>query len=179
MIKRMLFACAAVGLIGFALPARTAAQTIYVSGGATFPTGDYGDYAKTGWMGAAGMLFPVGGMGLALGAEGFYGQNNHSDVDGDKTSLYGGLGIVEYEFSAGGSVIPYVFGGLGLMVHKYSSDEFPEFEDSDSKFAYQFGGGVGFGLSENVLLYGEGRYMGREGTQFFGLFGGLAFGLGN
>jgi opacity protein-like surface antigen len=171
----------AAALLAFAFPAAGTAQTLYISGGATFPTGDYGDYADTGWMLAGGVLFSdIGTAGLSLGADGFYGQNSHNDYDGDKTNLYGAMGIVQYNIGSG-NLQPYVWGGAGWLAHKYSGDEFPEDEGTDSSFGYQLGAGIGYGLSENVSIYGEGRYMAGTGdnkdTKLLGVFGGLAFAI--
>ncbi len=172
----------AAALLAFAFPATLGAQSIYVSAGITFPTSDYGDIADTGWMGAGGVLFPVGPAGLAIGAEGFYGQNSSVDeLDYlDSPKLYGGMGIVVYSFQTAGSIEPYVFGGAGLMALRLSGEGE---SDTESGFGYQFGAGLGFALSENVSLYGEGRYMGasiNDGTVgLFGIFAGLSFGLGS
>lgn len=103
----MLPICAAAAIVALALPARSEAQlTIYLSGGGAFPTSDYGTYAKTGWLAAGGVLFDVGPLGLSVGAEGFYGQNDHDDIEGDKTNPYGGMGIVDFSFSVGAPLVP-------------------------------------------------------------------------
>lgn len=178
---------AAAAVIALAVPVTANAQTLYIAGGATFPTGDFGDYAKTGWMAAGGIVFnDIGTAGLGLGVEGFYGENKHKyediDLSDSKTNPYGIMGIAVYNFDTGGSVQPYVFGGAGWMAHKYTED-FEGVTDTEtgSGFGYQLGVGVGFDLSESVELFGEGRYMGGTGdvvdTKFFGLFAGFAFGL--
>ncbi len=177
MWKRSAFLLSAAALVGFAMPSGANAQAvIYVSGGGSFPTGDFGDFAKTGWMAAAGVLFDVGAEGVGVGVEGFYGQNNH-ETEGDKTNPYGAMAIIDYVFDTGSNAVPYVFGGAGLLVHRYSSDVFDT--ESDSQFGYQFGGGIGFGVSENVTAYVEGRYMGSSDTKFIGALAGLAFSVGN
>ncbi|MDP2470358.1 MAG: acyloxyacyl hydrolase [Candidatus Palauibacterales bacterium] len=179
MTKQSVRFLAVLALLGFAIPSQVHAQVIYVSGGATFPTGDFGDYANTGWMAAGGVLFGVGDSGLGVGGELFYGQNNHS-VEGvdlnSKTSPYGAMAIVDYSFGNGG-IDPYVFGGAGVMVHRYSAEGFDS--ESETKFGYQFGAGIGFPIGETTEIYAEGRYMGATDTQYFGLLGGFAFGIGN
>jgi len=182
---------AAAAIIALAAPLTVDAQTLYIAGGATIPTGDFGNYAKTGWMAAGGVVFnDIGTAGLGLGVEGFYGENKHKsdDVDpgfdyGDsKTNPYGIMGIAVYNFDTGGSILPYVFGGLGWMAHKYTADPLGvDVNETFSGFGYQLGVGVGFDLSESIELFGEGRYMGGSGdvsdTKFFGVFAGLAFGI--
>jgi len=177
MLKRIVVTFAVAGFIGAVLPTSSQAQaTIFAGGGITVPTSDFGDYADTGWMASAGVLIPVGPMGLHVGAEGFYGQNNHSDIDGDKTNPYGAMALVEYGFQTGGNITPYVFGGAGVLVHKYSSDTFDN--ESDTKFGYEFGAGLDFGVSDNVGVWVDGRYMGSEFTKFFAVQAGLGFGVG-
>lgn len=174
----------AAALLAFAFPATLGAQSIYVSGGVTFPTSDYGDISDTGWMAAGGVLFPVGPAGLSIGAEGFYGQNSAvdegSEIGLDDPKLYGGMGIVVYTFQTRSSIEPYVFGGAGIMALKLGA--FGE-SDTESGFGYQFGAGLGFPLSPKVSLYGEGRYMGGDISDatvgLFGIFAGLTFGLGS
>ncbi|MDX1395786.1 MAG: hypothetical protein R3195_15495 [Gemmatimonadota bacterium] len=166
-------------------PVALLGQGIYFGAGATFPTGDFGDYADTGWMGVAGVTFDIGTGGLWVGGEGFYGQNNHSDdlaptpteEAGAKTNPYGAMGIVGYGTGDGESLGFYFFGGAGLLVHKYSSDVSDSV--SDSNFGYQAGAGVSFPLGGSLDLWGEGRFMGASDTTFFGLLAGLSIGLGN
>jgi len=171
---RTMFAAMAVAL--FILPATASAQSIFVGGGVTIPSGDYGDYAKTGWIADAGVTFDIGEQGLWVYGEGFYGSNKHDDDSGDKTNVYGAMGGVGYEFDTGGSLGIYVFGGAGLMVHQYKPDTGDS--DSESKFGYEGGAGVDFPLGDRIGLWVEGRFMGSKDTNFFGILAGLGFDLG-
>jgi len=175
MTSKRLFPASALLALLVLIPATASAQAFgFLGAGVTFPSGDYGDYANAGWLGSAGVGFPIGDAGLAVGAEAFYGQNNHDSPPspkGDKTLPYGALGFVQYSFGNLDRLHPYVLGGAGLMVHKYSSDTFKG--DSDTKFAYTFGAGVSYPLGGTTGLYGEGRYYGRDGTNFVGILGGL------
>jgi len=133
----------------------SAQASVFLGGGLTIPTGEYSDYAKTGWNGFGGVLFAVGEAGLAVGAEGFFGSNSH-DYEGDKTNLYGGMGLVSYSIDTGSSAAPFVFGGVGYMTHSYKSDDFPDDEGSASGLAAGFGGGVSFPLGGvNGILAGS------------------------
>lgn len=182
MKKKSVLLFATLAFMGFAIPTQADAQstTLYISGGASFPTGDFGDYSNTGWMAAGGVLFGIGDSGFGAGAELFYGQNNHKDeasfFQGEKTTPYGAMAIVDYAFDTGSGVMPYLFGGLGLLVHRFSADNIES--ESDSQFGYQFGGGVGFPIGGTTQLYIEGRYMGSSDTTFFGALAGFAFALG-
>lgn len=173
---------AAAAVFALAIPVTLDAQTIYVSAGVTFPSSDYGDATDTGWMGAGGVLFDIGTPGLSIGGEGFYGQNGlKSEFEGDDPKLYGAMAIVDYDFQMDGSITPYVFGGLGLMVLDAGGE-------TESGFGYQVGAGAAYPLSPTVSLYGEGRYMGGSISPevgddvtvgLFGVLAGVAFQLGN
>jgi hypothetical protein len=164
----------------FFLPGRTAAQSVFVGAGVTVPTGDFSDDAKAGFLGIGGVTFPMGPQGLAILGEGYFGQNSH-DLEGDKTSVYGAMGGLIYDFAGQGEAGVYLFGQAGLMVHKYSSEESSEFDDSETGLA--FGAGVGYGIplgKANAWL--EGRYMQGQfdggNTSFFGVVAGLSFPVG-
>ncbi len=182
MLKRSFSLLAALALVGFALPAQADAQaTIYIGGGASFPTGEFGDYSNTGWLATGGVLVGVGPQGLDLGLELFYGQNNHKEeasfFENEKTSLYGAMAIVDYTFGEAGKIRPYVFGGLGILIHRFSAANISS--QSDTNFGYEAGAGLAFPLgSGSTSLYVEGRYMGASGTNLFGLLAGFAFGVG-
>jgi len=141
-MKRLVSAALALAIVAIAAPA-SAQVAVSVAGGATFPMSDYGDYAKTGWVGHVDVAFPVGDAGLAVGASGYYGSNSHDGSD-DKTNLYGALGFVAYAFPTGGSITPQIFALVGSMTHAYKSDTFGD--DSETGLAYGGGAGLGFPL---------------------------------
>ena len=161
----------------FVLGAAPAHGQFFVGIGATLPTGDYGEFAETGWMATAGVrVWQSPNDRAGLWAEGFYGSNTHSDIDGDKTNLYGGLASVGFDLTtgAGMTATPYLLGSVGYMVHQYKSDLFSEFEGSDGGIA--FGGGGGFYLGRFWL---DARYMAAsidsETTSFILVSAGVAF----
>jgi len=181
MRRCIVFGVVALGAFFFTLPSQASAQSAWIGAGATIPSGDFGDYANTGPMGVAGISLPLGEKAWSLFAEGFYGANNHSDFDGDKTTLYGGHGGLTLDFAGEGEAGFYVFGQVGFMIHDFASDDFPEDNVSDTGLA--FGGGAGYGFplaSLNGWL--EARYMqgqfDEENTALFGLMAGISFPLG-
>ncbi len=149
------------------------------------PTGEFGDFAKNGWLAAAGVTFSIGESGLWAGVEGSYGENKHDEdvvgVDaGDKTNLYSAMAILGYDIQTEGNVNPYIWGDAGLQVHKFSSELYPSFDDTSSKFGYQFGAGIGFGSNEsNARPFVEGRYQGSEDSKIMVGEAGVSFGIGN
>ena len=185
--------CAVAGLFAFGLlflsiPSQGSAQGVFLGAGASLPTADYGEYAETGWMAEAGIILPIDDeRGLSIFAEGIYGSNTHSDIDGDKTNLLGGFGGVELSFAGDAESGLFVFGEVGFLRHDFKSDEYPQFEEADTGFA--FGGGVGFDfpLGERLGGYILGRYLqgqladdetGEGNTTLFGLMAGVGISFG-
>lgn len=181
---RKLVPSAAVLACAFALalPASAGAQHVILSVGLTNPIGDFGDFANLGWMAEGGVTFPVGEDGLWAGVVGSYGINNHdADVigvtDGDKTNVLTGMGLIGYNIATEGNVAPYVWGGAGILVHRFV----PEVGDSesDSNFGFQAGVGVSIGAQESdVHPYVEVRFEGASETQFIGANAGVAISVG-
>ena len=139
---------------------------MYLGGGITFPTGDYKTYAKTGWTSTAGLGLNFGKKANAwLDVEGYYGSNNHSDVVGDKTRVYGGMGALGYMFAEGKKVRPYLTGGAGFLVHRYRSvNTTINPNTTETKFAYTGAAGLDFAVGPKTSFYVEGRWIGSSGT---------------
>jgi hypothetical protein len=161
----------------------SAQATIVLGGGLSLPTGDYNTYAKPGWLGHAGVDFPVGDAGLSVGAHGFFGSNNHDEavagvLAGDKTNLYGGVASVGYAIQTTSSLTPQIFGLAGIMTHAYKSTS-----GDDSQAAFAAGGGVGIGFPlgsiqgviEGTYLSGFGK---NKDTHIFGVDVGVGIPLG-
>lgn len=178
MIRRALVSSVAALFLALALPLTANAQSVYVLAGLSAPTGDYGDAADTGWLGAGGVTFPVGEAGLWAGAEGLYGQNGDSVEEDENFKIFSAMGILGYDIPTESTVSPYVFGGLGLM----SLGSSIEGSDSESGFGWQLGGGVGFETGGNVSPFVEGRYQSasiNDGTvSIFGVEAGVSIGVG-
>jgi hypothetical protein len=190
MRKCAVLALALLAVFCFSLPSQVSAQWVWVGGGVTLPTGDFaddeGEDHNIGFITVAGLGFDVGPEGLGVFAEGYFGQNKFKDDHhGEKTSPLGVMGGVTYDFAPADPGGLYVFGQAGLMVHRYTSDDF----DSDSPKGLAFGGGAGYGFPISSFTgWVEGRYMhgmfsGEEGfedynTAFFGVLAGISFPLG-
>lgn len=170
---------AAACALFMAAPA-SAQSFIWVGGGPTFPMNDYGNYAKTGFLVSAGVGSNVGDQGLSFLVEGFFGQNNHSDVTGDKTNPLGAMAGLQYDFAgAGASQSLYVLGEAGLFVHKYSSDTY----DGSSSKGLGLAAALGYYFPlGSVTGWVEGRVIEAriesENTMFSGVFIGISFPVG-
>lgn len=156
-----------------------AAQFVYLGGGGSFPISDYGEYANTGFVLTGGVGIPVGPAGLNVVLEGLYGQNSHSDTDGDKTTPYGFTGGLEYDFGDPDEGNLYVFGGAGILWHKYTSDTFGD--ASESGLALQAGAGYGLPLG-GLTGWVEGRIVHASiedsNTSFIGALAGISVPFG-
>ncbi|MGD2046254.1 MAG: outer membrane beta-barrel protein [Gemmatimonadota bacterium] len=180
-MKRFTCAAVAVAFAAMAAPGQASAQvTVGIGGAATIPTGDYGDFANTGWMGAVGVTVPVGESGLGVGATGVYGSNGHDEaVVPGTTDLLGALAHVGFSFATGGSMTPYVVGNLGFLQHKWKVDGVDDVTDS----GLAFGGAAGLmfplgsvvGRVQASYLIGSGDI---DGTDFFGIGAGIGIPLG-
>lgn len=93
---------------------RIQAQGLMVGAGAALPMGDFGDFAKTGWVASAGVHFPVGSKSLAVRVDGNYSQNGSECTSCESEKLATFLGGVEFGLG-GKSSHPYLVGELGYM----------------------------------------------------------------
>ena len=144
------------------LASPTQAQTtpfVFFGGGASIATGEYKDYAKTGWLANAGVGANIGDKGLWVAADLFYGSNKHSDVTGEKTNLMIGLATIGYNFMPAAKVTPYVHGSVGLLNHAYRSTQFPTSNGSQNLIAFGGGAGLLIKLGAKSSFWVEGRYL--------------------
>jgi len=188
MRKYAAVALALVAVFCLSLPDQVSAQGVWVGGGVTVPTGDYGDYHNIGFTTVAGVGFPVGPKGLEIFAEGYYGQNSVDADDaysGEKTSPYGIMGGASYDLNPEADAGLYVFGQAGLMVHRWSADNY----ESETDNGFAFGGGAGYGFPiggfEGFVegRYTHGRFSSSEyddswSTAYFSIVTGVYFPLG-
>lgn len=164
----------------FAADDASAQAGVFLGGGATMPTGDFGDVADVGWMGFGGVTFPVGQDGLFMGAEGFYGNNAH-DVAGVESNLYGGNALIGVNFYDAGEAGPFVGAGLGFMSHEVQFEAAPALDATESAFALSGLAGLAFPLggAQGTLTASFTRGFGDlEETMFAGIFAGIGIPLG-
>jgi hypothetical protein len=154
----------AAGQIGFVL-----------GGGATIPMGDFGDVAKTGWMGLAGVRLALPLMPIQFRAEGLYGRNTHEIelAADDKTTLYGGMANVIFQIGPPlVPVKPYIIAGGGMMNAKVSIGGV-----TGDEWKPVFGGGLGVNVSLMVVgVFVEARYLRRDDVGFVPIMAGVRIG---
>lgn len=163
-----------------AASSRAEAQAyVFFGGGATIPTGDYGTYAKTGWMAQAGLGVDIGSKGAFLEAEGFFGSNKHeTTISNDKTNIIAFMGALGYGFGAkDAKVSPYVLAGAGLLAHQFRTDG-ADVEGTETKFGYTGAAGLSFKLGATAKFWVEGRYIGSSGTAVIPVMVGVTINFG-
>lgn len=177
-MKRVVGLVVAAILVGSLAPSGVVAQgSIFVGAGPTFPIGDFGTYAKTGWLGYAGFGVPVGGKGLTAGANLVFGSNKHSGIAGGKTNLFGGFGYLQYRVGNPAKPGVYFYGQVGVLNHKYKPAGTSASSQDDWKPA--FGGGAGIDIPlGGVGLFIEGSLIARSGTALIPLMAGLSVPFG-
>jgi opacity protein-like surface antigen len=159
-------------------PAAAQQPWIFFGGGPTIPVGEFGDYAKTGWLATAGIGVDVGTQGLWVAAELHYGSNSHDDITNDKTNIFAGFGTIGYTFGPGQKVRPYVLGGLGFLSHIYKAGGL-DYSETETRIGYTAAGGLTFQLSERVGFWVEGRFMGAADTRMIPILAGFTINFGN
>ncbi len=128
-----------------------------VVGGATLPTGNLSDIAKTGWHAGGVVEFSVPMIPVGLKADVMYHGLGEKDQSGVKTSVITGTinGMFMVPMSSMGTVKPYVIAGVGAYNLR------SKLQDGDTQSATKFGinggAGVEFGLS-GLATYIEARY---------------------
>lgn len=176
MQRRSAVAFVATLAVLLSLPSTVHSQArLFFGGGLTAPSGEYGDYAKTGWMAVAGLGTRIQGTKFGVNGSVFYGSNSHEE-EGDKTTLYGVWGSGRYSLHEDNRPGLFLSGGLGLQVHKYSSEDFPSAEESETQFAGHGGLGVDIPLSRSALFL-IGSYVFGD-TSYLRFMAGISFPLG-
>jgi opacity protein-like surface antigen len=159
-MKRMLHAAVALVLVSLVAASAAQAQTgranFFLGGGATIPTGDFGDAFKTGWNGVGGVNFMIPGVPFGIRVDGMYSQNSlDSSIDG-KAKIFGGNADAVFAFGAPGSMVkPYIMAGVGMANVKF---DIGGTSDDETKFAFNGGAGVNF-LMSSMTVFVEARYF--------------------
>ncbi len=177
-MKRMVLGVLAIVCLVSASSLSAQNITFGVAGGLLMPMGDYNTADKPGFIAGAGVRIPIGTAPVAVRLEGTYSQTSHDGVGG-KTKIIGGMASLVYAFQAGGSVTPYVLGGLGYYNAKVDVTGFGS--ASESKFGFGGGGGLRFPMG-GASLFVEARYISVQTSgsalAFVPIIAGVSFGGG-
>jgi hypothetical protein len=124
--------------------------------GASVPTGDFGDEYKTGWLAqvVAGITGPTGVIGGRV--NGSITRHNHDTVNDATAKLVGAMGDLVFSPGSGDAKLrPYLLGGIGFQNFKLEAGPL---ESSETKLAYNFGGGVNIATGR-AKLFIEARWL--------------------
>ena len=190
LVRRTITAAGAVLLSASALAAQGAVTpaverpvSFGITGGATFPTGDFGDAAATGYNVGALLEFKPAPGPLSFRVEGDYqsfsAKDEIKDAFGDTDlRIISGTGNVVWRFPIQSTTVrPYLTGGVGVYYLKSESDT-DLLDDSQTKFGLNGGGGIEIPLS-GLTTFIEARYhsvfTSESNTNFFPLRVGIRF----
>ncbi|HEU4880179.1 MAG TPA: outer membrane beta-barrel protein [Gemmatimonadaceae bacterium] len=182
-MKRTLHSLAAL-IIAAAVPAAQAsAQNLifFAGGGAVWGTGDLSDGTDTGWIGFAGVDYPIVSVpGVAIGVSGIYAHIPYSDVDA-ATNIPGGFLDVSYLIGATSPspFKPYLRAGVGVISHRYDpGGGYNDNSTSETKAAGAVGAGINWMMPSVTPFVGVHYLTGGSDTSFFTAYIGLSFGGG-
>lgn len=176
-MKRILTGAA---VLGFAVLAsgRVAAQSASsspiqfgVMGGATFPTGDFNNFVKTGWNAGALLNFGFQNSPVALRVDGSWNQMNYKDFNNVKLRLIDATADVVFNVGTKSPAQFYLIGGAGVYNFKNtgSNDNFDFSSGSQTKFGLNGGAGIKFKGSLSPFVEARYHYV----------FSGSSFNNGN
>lgn len=157
-----------------------------VAAGASFPSGDFGNYTNTGWLGLVGVGIRPALSPIGFRAEAMYNQfsndcgafEDYYNCGDDKPSVWGVTANALYNLpigtstagTVGGSTL-YAIGGLGL----YGTHE-PFYGSDQTNVGWNIGAGFRFPLT-GFSAYVEVRYhyVSNADVRFVPLVFGLSF----
>jgi hypothetical protein len=159
-LHRAAFALVASALVPTLLAAQaTTRPTFGVSGGVSFPTGDFADAVSTGYDIAAHIGFKPALSPVGLRIEGMFNQFDLKGTGNDIKAkiLAGTANLVVMSSAAPGAMRPYFIGGAGVYNVKLSSKSLNASSDAETKFGLNGGAGLDLALS-GINVFAEARY---------------------
>jgi hypothetical protein len=156
-VRQFLVAAGAVVLSASAVSAQSMVKpfSFGISGGATMPTGEFGDVASTGYNVGGLLEVKAATTPLSFRIEGGYQSFNwQNDVDGN-TNVISAIGNVAYRLPVGTMVRPYVIGGAGM--YSLTSEIGSLKSDRENKLGVNGGAGIELPLS-GLSTFIEARY---------------------
>ena len=180
-MSRRAIALAALAAAIVTAPAAVEAQSpvkFGLAAGATFPVGDLGDVSEWGYHVSGNitgkpMMSPVGFRGEVM-----WNRLTGKDFDTALGTVQGDdidvlAGIVNAEIGMSGiGVKPYLIGGVGM--YRFSSAA--ENSDSETKFGFNIGAGLDFGLA-GFSAFTEARFHSVQTDAFTSNFVPVTFGI--
>jgi hypothetical protein len=132
--------------------------TFGVAAGAAIPTGEFGDFASTGFTVGAHLGFSSASLPVGFRLEGTYQRHDAkgSTVGNPRFNIISGVAnVIAGGTAAPGSVRPYFIGGGGVYNFKATADGFDS--ESVTKFGLNGGAGIDLPLS-GIAAFAEVRF---------------------
>ena len=143
MKRNVLGVITAILAIAASAPAAQAQMGFGIAAGASIPTGDAGDFVKTGFHGMATLSVAPAMVPFGLRIDGMYNSLEGKDIFEDNKLRILGLTANGVWQMPGMVASPYLIGGVGL----YNQDIDIEGVDSENDFGLNVGIGMKFNLS--------------------------------
>jgi opacity protein-like surface antigen len=176
-MKRILTNIAALGFVAIA-SSTAAAQgassspiQFGVMGGATFPTGDFNDFVKTGWNAGALLNFGFQNSPVALRVDGSWNQMNYKDFSNVKLRLIDATADAVFNFGTKSPAHFYLIGGAGIYNFKNTG--------SDNNFDFSSGSQTKFGLNGGLGIKFKGALSPFVEARYHYVFSGSSFNNGD
>lgn len=154
-MRKLIVAGLAVAAMLSVSVATASAQSVIGVGlgaGVSMPMGDFGDAAKMGIGGGAGLfVYPNGGNFGVRADVGYFQYDNDLDVDG-KFKQMSAMGNVLLRIPSESSIAPYLVAGAGMLNSKFGDG------DSESALALQGGAGISIGTG-NARIFVEAKFV--------------------
>lgn len=144
-------------LLSVAVATTSSAQTVVgvgVGGGVAMPMGDFGDAAKMGFGGGAGLFIYPNGGNIGVRADVGYLQFDAENDANPKVKQLSAMGNLLFAIPTDANLRPYLVAGAGMLNSKADV----EGAESSSAFAFQGGAGVSVG-SGNARFFVEGKFV--------------------
>ncbi|HJU88290.1 MAG TPA: hypothetical protein VJ672_02805 [Gemmatimonadaceae bacterium] len=179
-MKRSLLSFAAVVLLAAPVGAQTVGATnpggVYfrLFGGATLPTGDFGDVFDTGWRGGGTVGWQLAGIPVGFDVDVAYdrvGGGTVGPFEVDDLGIISGTANVRWDYQGEGPIGFYVAGGGGIYNFQAYDVSGPISVADGLGQRLRLGGGTGTVEVESETKFGlnggAGLMFGRSNTRFF------------
>ncbi len=142
-----------------------------VMGGATFPTGDFKNFVKTGWNAGALLNFGFQNSPVALRIDGSWNQMKYKDFSNVKLRLIDATADAVFAFGTKSPAQFYLIGGAGVYNFKNTG--------SDNNFDFSSNSTTKFGLNGGAGIKFKGALSPFVEARYHYVFSGSSFNNGN
>ena len=142
-----------------------------VMGGATFPTGDFNKFVKTGWNAGALLNFGFPSSPVSLRVDGSWNQMTYKDFSNVKLRLIDATADAVFAFGTKSPAQFYLIGGAGVYNFKNTG--------SNNNFDFSSGSTTKFGLNGGAGIKFKGTLSPFVEARYHYVFSGSSFNNGN